>query len=115
MNAPRCRRGAARALLLAGLVPMVPTARAEAHAGPAGLTALVGYQRHGRVDGSTPLSDFLAWQEAQDPHQQRSYWLRAHRATALAMLGRPEEALAVRDELRKDATERGATAVLSAV
>ena len=89
--------------------------QAEAHAGPAGLTTLVGFQSHGRFFGSTPLSELLAWQEAQDPREQRSYWLRTHRATSLAMLGRFGEARALLDELRSDAAERGAAGVLSAV
>lgn len=86
--------------------------QAVAHAGPAGLTALVGYQSHGRFFGSTPLSEVLAWQEAQEPREQRSYWLRTHRATSLAMLGRLDEARALVDELRTDARERGAASVL---
>jgi class 3 adenylate cyclase/tetratricopeptide (TPR) repeat protein len=89
--------------------------RAEAHAGPAGLTALVGFQSHGRFFGSTPLSELLAWQEAQEPREQRSYWLRTHRATSLAMLGRFDEARALVDELRSDAIERGAEGVLAAI
>src|SRR5262249_11812477 len=89
--------------------------QAEAHADPAGLTTLVGFQSHGRFFGSTPLSELLAWQEAQDPREQRSYWLRTHRATSLAMLGRFGEARALLDELRSDAAERGAAGALSAV
>jgi tetratricopeptide (TPR) repeat protein len=89
--------------------------QAEAHAGPAGLTTLVGFQSHGRFFGSTPLSELLAWQEAQEPREQRSYWLRTHRATSLAMLGRLDEARALVDELRSDAIERGAEGVLAAI
>jgi tetratricopeptide (TPR) repeat protein len=89
--------------------------RAEAHAGPAGMTALVGFQSHGRFFGSTPLSDLLAWQEAQDPREQRSYWLRTHRATALAMLDRLDESRALVRELRSEAAERGAYGVLAAI
>jgi class 3 adenylate cyclase/tetratricopeptide (TPR) repeat protein len=89
--------------------------QAEAHSGPAGLTALVGYQSHGRFFGSTPLTELLAWQDEQHPREQRGYWLRTHRATALAMLGRFEEARALRAELRADAVERGAAAILAAI
>ena len=89
--------------------------QAEARAGPAGLTALLGYQSHGRFFGSTPLTDLLAWQDRQDPREQRSYWLRTHRGTALAMLGRFEEARAVRAELRAELIERGDRQVLAAV
>jgi class 3 adenylate cyclase/tetratricopeptide (TPR) repeat protein len=89
--------------------------RAEAYAGPAGLTALVGYQGHGRFYGSTPLTKLLAWQAVQDPREQRSYWLRTHRATALAMLGRFDEARALRAEVRQELIERGGDNVLAAV
>jgi len=88
--------------------------RAEAHAGPAGLTALVGYQSHGRFFGSTPLSELLAWQDEQAPREQRAYWQRTHRATALAMLGRFDEARALQTELRSELIERGARGVLAA-
>jgi class 3 adenylate cyclase/tetratricopeptide (TPR) repeat protein len=89
--------------------------KAEAHAGPAGLTALVGYQSHGRFFGSTPLTELLAWQSEQDAREQRGYWLRTHRTSALAMLSRFEEAQALRDELRAELIERGANQVLAAV
>jgi class 3 adenylate cyclase/tetratricopeptide (TPR) repeat protein len=89
--------------------------QADAHASPAGLTALVGHQSHGRFHGSTPLTELLAWQDEQTPREQRSYWLRTHRAAALAMLGRQEEARAVLNELRSELIERNALAVLAAV
>ena len=50
--------------------------QALSYGGPAGLTALVGYQSHGRFHGSTPLTELLAWQDEQDPREQRSHWLR---------------------------------------
>jgi class 3 adenylate cyclase/tetratricopeptide (TPR) repeat protein len=90
--------------------------QASSYPGPAGLTALVGYQSHARFHGSTPLTKLLAWQDEQDPREQRSYWLRAHRSAALAMLGRVDEARALRAELRTELAERGgATAVLAAL
>jgi class 3 adenylate cyclase/tetratricopeptide (TPR) repeat protein len=89
--------------------------QAEAHSGPAGLTALVGYQSHGRFFGSTPLTELLAWQAEQDPREQRGYWIRGHRATALAMLGRFDESRAELMELRADLIDRGATSVLAAL
>ncbi len=87
--------------------------QAESHAGPAGLTAVVGYQSHGRLHGSTPLTELLAWQSEQDPREQRGYWVRTHRATALAMLGRLTEARVVLTELRAELIERGARTVLA--
>jgi tetratricopeptide (TPR) repeat protein len=90
--------------------------QALSYPGPAGLTALVGYQSHARFHGSTPLTALLAWQDEQDPREQHSYWLRAHRAGALAMLGRDDEARALFAELRAELVERGgAKAVLAAL
>jgi tetratricopeptide (TPR) repeat protein len=100
------------------LMDQVATAyeRALSYPGPAGLTALVGFQSHARFHGSTPVTELLAWQDEQDPREQRSYWLRAHRTGALAMLGRSEEARALLAELRKELAERGgAKAVLAAL
>ncbi len=89
--------------------------QAEAHAASAGRTALVGYQGHARFHGSTPLTELLAWQDRQDPREQRTYWLRIFRMAALAMLGRLDEARALLDELRAELIERGARNVLGAV
>jgi class 3 adenylate cyclase/tetratricopeptide (TPR) repeat protein len=89
--------------------------QAEAHSASAGLTALVGYQSHGRFFGSTPLTELLAWQAEQDPREQRGYWLRSHKAPALAMLGRFEESRALLTELLAELSDRGATTVLAAV
>ena len=77
--------------------------RAVAHEGPAGLTALVGYQSHARFHGSAPLTELLAWQDEQDPRERRSYWLRTHRSAALAMLGRIDEARALLADLQAEA------------
>jgi class 3 adenylate cyclase/tetratricopeptide (TPR) repeat protein len=90
--------------------------KAMSYPGPAGLTALVGFQSHARFHGSTPVTELLAWQDEQDPLDQRSYWLRAHRTGALAMLGRSEEARVLLAELQTELVERGgAKAVLAAV
>jgi class 3 adenylate cyclase/tetratricopeptide (TPR) repeat protein len=90
--------------------------KALSYPGEAGLTALVGYQSHGRFHGSTPLTELLAWQDEQEPHEQRSYWLRTHRTSALAMLGRSDEARALLAELRTELRERGgAKVVLAAI
>jgi class 3 adenylate cyclase/tetratricopeptide (TPR) repeat protein len=89
--------------------------QAVAHAAPAGGTALIGFQGHARFHGSTPLTELLAWLDDQDPREQRTYWLRTIHMTALAMLGRIDEARALLGELRTDVVERGARAVLPAV
>jgi class 3 adenylate cyclase/tetratricopeptide (TPR) repeat protein len=88
--------------------------RAAAHAGPAGLTALVGYQSHAHFHGSTPLTELLAWQDAQDLREQRTYWLRTHRAAALAMLGRIDEARALIADVQAELAERGGARVVVA-
>jgi tetratricopeptide (TPR) repeat protein len=89
--------------------------QAAAHSAPAGGTALVGYQGHARFHGSTPVTELLAWLDKQDPREQRTYWLRTFRMTALAMLARIDEARALLDELRAELIERGARTVLAAV
>jgi tetratricopeptide (TPR) repeat protein len=90
--------------------------QALSYPGSAGRTALVGYQSHARFHGSTPLTELLAWQDEQDPREQRSYWLRAHRCSALAMLAQFDEARALHAELSAELTERGgAKAVLAAL
>jgi class 3 adenylate cyclase/tetratricopeptide (TPR) repeat protein len=81
--------------------------QAASYPGPAGLTGLVGYQSHARFFGSTPLTELLAWQEKQDPREQRGYFLGAHRCLAFAMLGRGNEAQALLAELRGELAERG--------
>ena len=89
--------------------------RAEAHAGQAGATGLLGWVSHGRFHGSTPLTELLAWQDEQEPREQRAFFMRTHRAAALAMLGRFEQARAVLAELEAELVERGATHLLAAV
>jgi class 3 adenylate cyclase/tetratricopeptide (TPR) repeat protein len=88
--------------------------QAAAHAGPAGLTALVGYQSHARFHGSTPLTELLAWQDEQDPRERRSYFLRTHRAAALAMLGLIDEARALLAKVQAELAERGGASVVVA-
>jgi class 3 adenylate cyclase/tetratricopeptide (TPR) repeat protein len=89
--------------------------QAEAHAATAGGTALVGYQGHARFHGSTPTTELLTWLAEQDPQEQRTYWLRTFRMTALAMLGRIDEARVLLDELRAEVIERGARTVHAGV
>jgi tetratricopeptide (TPR) repeat protein len=90
--------------------------QALSYPGAAGRTALVGYQSHARFHGSTPLTELLAWQDEQEPPERRSYWFRAHRSSALAMLGRFDEARALQAELRTELVERGgAKALLAAL
>ena len=81
--------------------------RAAAHAGRAGLPSrFVDYRDMGLFEGSTPVSEVLAWQDEQDEAEWSSP-LHGRRAQALAMLGRPEEARALLAELRAKLAERG--------
>jgi tetratricopeptide (TPR) repeat protein len=90
--------------------------QAASYPGPAGLTGVVGYQSHARFFGSTPLTELLAWQDEQKPHERRGYFLGAHRCIALAMLGRTDEARALVTDLRSELAERGgAQAMVGAI
>jgi class 3 adenylate cyclase/tetratricopeptide (TPR) repeat protein len=93
--------------------------RAAAHARRAGFPSqlLVVWAGAGRASGTTPLSELLAWQDAQDEGARRNPWLRSTRARALAMLGRFDEARSTLDGLRAERAERGGglLAILSAL
>jgi len=66
-----------------------------------------------RLFGSTPVPDLLVWLDEQQARGLRHGGLRAHRAMALACLGRFEEAWAIYDELRAQFVERGAKVPLA--
>jgi tetratricopeptide (TPR) repeat protein len=88
--------------------------RAAVHAERAGLSERwVG--RYGSIRvarGATPVSELLAWLDAQD---QRDLRVRMGRAWVLAMLGRIEEARALLVALRTEAAERGGVLLLGAI
>ena len=69
----------------------------------------------GRFHGSTPVTELLSWQDAQDPRELRGPYLRAYRAAALAMLGRFDEARATVAELRAELVERGEETALASL
>jgi tetratricopeptide (TPR) repeat protein len=90
--------------------------RAIAHARRAGFLnqqSLIAWCGVGRLRGTTPVSELLAWQDEQDERERRNPWFRAHRAEALAMLGRFAEARTLVDELQADLAERGAGLTLA--
>ena len=60
-----------------------------------------------RLFGSTPVPDLLVWLDEQQARGLRHGGLRAHRAMALACLGRFEEAWTIYDELCAQFVERG--------
>jgi len=60
-----------------------------------------------RFYGSTPVLEMLAWLDAQDARGTRHHELRGCRATALAMLGRFDEARTLIADVRAELRERG--------
>ena len=90
--------------------------RAFAHAQRAGLPQqLLGWRSNARFFGTTRVSDLLAWLDEQEARGARETELRAHRADALAMLGRFDEARAILAEARADLADRGGGISLGAV
>jgi class 3 adenylate cyclase len=89
--------------------------RAIAHARRVGFPnqSLIAWCGVGRLRGTTPVSELLAWQDEQDERDRRNPWFRAHRAETLAMLGRFAEARTLVDELQADLAERGAGVTLA--
>jgi class 3 adenylate cyclase/tetratricopeptide (TPR) repeat protein len=71
------------------------------------ITVLVARCSWARYNGGTPMSELLAWQDEQEERDQRNPLLRVHRAGALAMLGRFDEARAVLAGLQAELAERG--------
>ena len=84
--------------------------QAALHAKRWGLTSsLTGWRDIGRFHGSTPLSEYLAWQDEQEA---LGHWSICRRGWALAGLGRFEEARADNGAARADLVERGAQVAL---
>ena len=82
--------------------------RAFAHAQQASLPhELLGWRASARFFGTTPVSELLAWMDEQEARGARQYGLRAHRAGALAMLGRFDEARAILAQVRAELVDRG--------
>jgi class 3 adenylate cyclase/tetratricopeptide (TPR) repeat protein len=91
--------------------------RAAAHAQQAGLPhQLVGQRAAMRFGGTTPVSAvLLAGLDEQGEQAARDPTLRGSRATALAMLGRFDEARAILAEVRADLADRGGGIWLAAL
>jgi tetratricopeptide (TPR) repeat protein len=91
-------------------VALEATERAAGHARQAGLPhELLGWRAGFRIWGTTPVSQLLAWLDENEPRAGRDlHWFRAHRAGALARLGRFHEARALLAESRAELAERGA-------
>jgi class 3 adenylate cyclase/tetratricopeptide (TPR) repeat protein len=90
--------------------------RAFAHAQQAGLPhQLMGQRAAMRFGGTTPVSAVLAWLDEQGELAARNPNLRGNRATALAMLGRFDEARAILAEVRAELADRGGGIWLAAL
>ena len=82
--------------------------RAAAHARQAGLPhEFLAWRGTGRLHGTTPVPDLLAWLDEHESRETPSYWLRERRAETLAMLGRFDEAREILAEARSARAERG--------
>jgi class 3 adenylate cyclase len=76
---------------------------------------LVAAGSAGRLYGTTPVSELLAWEEEQDTAVRNHPRVRAQRAVALAMLGRFAEARSLLVQLRDELADRGADLMLTVV
>ena len=74
---------------------------------------LLAWAGASRLYGSTPLRELLAWAEDLDARGLRHPSLASHRAQALAMTGRIDEARALALENRRELSERGAKVPLA--
>ena len=82
--------------------------RAAEHSREAGLSyEFVAYRSSLRLDGTTPVSELLAWLDENEAREGWGPWLRAPRAGALARIGRFDEARTILAELRAKGAERG--------
>ena len=89
--------------------------RAAEHAERAGLDdRLMGWRQMGRFYGTTPISEFLAWHDEQDPRRLQATGAGARRVRALGMLGRFDEARSSLTRLRMEVADRGQTRRASA-
>jgi hypothetical protein len=82
--------------------------QAFVHAQRAGLVHHIETGRvMARYFGTTPVSEVLAWLDEEQARGMPARYLRRHRAVALAMLGRFDEARALLAELRAELSDRG--------
>ena len=89
--------------------------RAFAHARRAGHLppGYLGRRAALRSFGSTPVSELLSWLDENEPPEGRDHFIHAYRATALAMLGRMDEAREILARSRAQLAERGGEVLLA--
>ena len=66
-----------------------------------------------RFNGTTTVTELLAWLDENEPHGGRDQFFRAYRAWSLARLARFDEARAILVEARAQQTERGGGLLLA--
>jgi class 3 adenylate cyclase/tetratricopeptide (TPR) repeat protein len=82
--------------------------QADSHSEQAGLPdEFLGWRGAMRFYGTTPVLDLLAWLDSQEERVALNPLVRPHRANALAMLGRFDEARAILAEARAELADRG--------
>ncbi|HET6617761.1 MAG TPA: adenylate/guanylate cyclase domain-containing protein [Gemmatimonadota bacterium] len=72
-----------------------------------------GQRAYCRFAGTTPVLELLAWLDQNEGQEGRDYFFRAYRASALAMLGRFDEARAILTQARAELAERGGGVLLA--
>ena len=90
--------------------------RAAIHARRARLPReLFGWRVIFRLYGTTPVPELLAWLDEHEVSARRDHWARAVRSSALAMVGRFDEARAILAETRAELRERGGGVALATI
>ena len=89
--------------------------RAVAHARNIGVPPQIidGWRSSVRMAGTTPTREFLAWVDEQERNAPPNAYLRRDRATALAQLGRFDEARALLADVAAELADRGADVQLA--
>jgi class 3 adenylate cyclase/tetratricopeptide (TPR) repeat protein len=81
--------------------------QALVHARDLATPILIGWRASARLYGATPVAQFLAWTEEVEAREPNIF-VRRERATALAMLGRFDEARTILAEVYAALADRGA-------
>jgi tetratricopeptide (TPR) repeat protein len=82
---------------------------AMTHARDMVTSILIGWRTTGRLYGTTPIPQFLAWLDQEEAREPTNIFFRRDRALALAMVGRSDEARAIVVAARAALVDRGAS------